>query len=99
MNHKIQPTGQNVIIEILKEEEKLGSIILPPPQKGQRDFFQARVIASGKGTYIGNKFVPNDVKEGDIVLVPRLAIKKMKVSGEDKLISYTRNIDIEAIVE
>lgn len=95
----IKPVGQTVILKLLKNKETSSPIILKEREKGQKEYLRAEVLASGKGSYLGgSRFVPNDVKEGDIVLVPKLAVRKLKISGGETM-TYTLNIDIEAIIE
>lgn len=92
----IKPVGQHIFLEVIKEETKSSIVLTSEPRVGQREYVKAKVIAVGKGTYLDSRFVPNDVVVGDTVLVPKLAIKSVKVHGESY--DYTRNVDIEAII-
>lgn len=68
---KIQPLGDRVLVEPVKEEEvKKGGIIIPDTAKEKPQ--QGKVIAVGTGKIDekGNK-IPFNVKKGDKVLMPK----------------------------
>lgn len=96
INMKIKPLGSNVIVELNKSPEKVGSVHLPPNVKIQSS--QGTVIAVGTGRLIndGTRF-PIEVKEGDKVIVNLYQSSDIKIDGHDyKLLSED---EIIAIVE
>lgn len=79
----IQPLGDRVLVEPLKEEETTkGGIIIPDTAKEKPQ--QGKVIAVGTGKIDdnGNK-VPFNVKKGDLVLMPKYGGTEVKVDGNE----------------
>jgi len=96
MSIKLKPLGNRVILEPVEQEEVTsGGIVLPEtakekPQKG-------KVLAVGPGERDDDgKFIPMDVKEGDIVLFAKYSGTEIKVEGKKLLI--LRESDLLAIV-
>ncbi len=95
---KLKPLGDRLIVRAIEEEETTASgLVLPDtakekPQKGE-------VIAAGDGRWDedGDKRVPLDVKQGDVVLYSKYGGTEIKVDGEDLLV--LRESDVLAIVE
>ena len=80
---KIQPLGDRVLVEPLKDEETTkGGIIIPDTAKEKPQ--QGKVIAVGTGKIDdnGNK-VPFNVKKGDLVLMPKYGGTEVKVDGKE----------------
>lgn len=74
---KFRPTQDNVLVALLPEAERQGSIVLPGTRKGdaRRTRF-ARVVSSGPGYRLRNghgPLVKNDVLPGDVVIIDRVA--------------------------
>lgn len=99
---KIQPLGDRVLIEPLREEKKHGSIILPDTVEKERSE-KGRIIAVGAGTLDEHgKRKPMPVKKGDVVLFSKYGPSEIKVpgaKGEEKEYLIARVEDILAIVE
>ncbi|NLB66644.1 MAG: co-chaperone GroES [Lentisphaerae bacterium] len=94
---KIQPLGDRVLVEPLKEDEvKKGGIIIPDTAKEKPQ--QGKVIALGTGKLDddGNK-VPFHVKKGDTVLMPKYGGTEIKLDGKEYQIM--REDDILAILD
>jgi chaperonin GroES len=95
---KLKPLGDRLIVKAVEEEETTASgIVLPDtakekPQKGE-------VLAVGDGNWDedGDKRIPLDVKEGDVVLYSKYGGTEVKVDGEDLLV--LRESDVLAKVE
>lgn len=95
---KIKPLGDRVVIRRFEAEEKTaGGILLPDsardkPQKG-------KVLAVGPGK-LGRdgKFLPMDVKEGDVVLFTNWAGDEFKQSQGDEVL-LMRADDILAVLD
>ncbi len=96
MSMKLKPLGNRVVVEPTEQEEiTAGGIVLPEtakekPQKG-------KVISAGPGERDEDgKYIPMDVKAGDIVLFAKYSGTEIKVDGKKLLI--LRESDLLAIV-
>jgi chaperonin GroES len=94
---KIQPLGDRVLVEPVKEDEvKKGGIIIPDTAKEKPQ--QGKVIAVGSGKLDDNgKVIPLHVKKGDKVLMPKYGGTEIKIDNKDYLI--LREEDILGIIE
>jgi chaperonin GroES len=93
---KLKPLGNRVVVEPTEQEEvTAGGIVLPEtakekPQKG-------KVLSAGPGDRDEDgKYIPMDVKAGDMVLFAKYAGTEIKVDGKKLLI--LRESDLLAIV-
>ncbi len=93
----LKPLGSRVLVEPIEVEEvTAGGIVLPEtakekPQKG-------KVLSAGPGDRDDDgKYVPMDVKAGDVVLFAKYGGTEIKVDGKKMLI--LRESDLLAIVE
>ena len=96
MSLKLKPLGNRVVIEPHEQEEiTAGGIVLPEtakekPQKG-------KVLSVGPGERDDSgKYIPMDVKDGDMVLFAKYSGTEIKVEGKKLLI--LRESDLLAIV-
>ena len=96
MTMKLKPLGNRVVVEPTEQEEvTAGGIVLPEtakekPQKG-------KVLSAGPGERDEDgKYIPMDVKTGDMVLFAKYAGTEIKVDGKKLLI--LRESDLLAIV-
>lgn len=96
MAMNLKPLGNRVVVEPLEEEEiTAGGIVLPEtakekPQKGV-------ILSVGPGERDEDgKYIPMDVKVGDIVLFAKYGGTEVKVDGKKLLI--LRESDLLAIV-
>jgi len=80
---KIQPLGDRVLVEPLKDEEQTkGGIIIPDTAKEKPT--QGKVIAVGTGkTDDDGKKIPFNVKKGDKVLMPKYGGTEVKIEGKE----------------
>ena len=94
---KIQPLGDRVLVEPVKEDEvKKGGIIIPDTAKEKPQ--QGKVIAIGSGKLDDNgKVIPFHVKKGDKVLMPKYGGTEIKIDNKDYLI--LREEDILGVIE
>jgi len=97
MAMKLKPLGNRLVVEPLEQEDvTAGGIVLPEtakekPQKG-------KVLSAGPGDRDEDgKYIPMDVKVGDIVLFAKYAGTEIKIDGKKLLI--LRESDLLAIVE
>ncbi len=92
----IKPLGERVLVEPLKEGEVLkGGIIIPDSAKEKPQ--EGTVIALGTGKLDDDgKVIPFNVKEGDLVLMPKYGGTEVKLDGKEYQIM--REEDILAII-
>ncbi len=91
----IKPIGDRILVELIEEEEKVGSIIVPDTAKEKPQI--AKVIAVGEGRRDGKEIIPLTVKEGDKVLFGKYAGTEVKYQGTEYLL-LSEN-DVLAVVE
>lgn len=92
----IKPLGDRVLIEVTEEDlQKQGTLYIPDTAKEKPQ--QGKVIAVGRGRYEDGKWIPLDVKAGDVVLYGKYAGTEIKHEGKEYLI--VRENDVLAIVE
>ena len=94
---KIQPLGDRVLVEPVKDAEQQvkGGIIIPDTAKEKPQ--QGKVIALGTGKLDDDgKKVPFNVKKGDTVLMPQYGGQQIKI--DDKEYNIMREDDILAVI-
>ena len=93
---KIQPLADRVLVEPIKEEEvKKGGIIIPDSAKEKPQ--QGKVIAVGTGKLDDSgKKIPFNVKEGDLVLMPKYGGTEVKL--DDKTYQIVREEDLLGVI-
>lgn len=80
---KIQPLGDRVLVEPLKEgEQNKGGIIIPDTAKEKPQQGTVIAVGTGKLDEKGNKIAFN-VKKGDKVLMPKYGGTEVKLDGKD----------------
>lgn len=89
---KIQPLGDRVLVEPLKEGEiKKGGIIIPDSAKEKPT--EGKVIAIGTGKVDDNgKKIAFNVKVGDKVLMPKYGGTEVKFDGHEYQIMREEDI-------
>jgi len=84
--NKIQPLSDHILVEPIKEENKKGGIILPDTLEKERSE-KGKVIAVGPGKRDKDgKYIPIDIKKGDVVLFTKYSPNEIKVDGKEYLI-------------
>jgi chaperonin GroES len=93
---KIQPLGERVLVEPIKEDSQVkGGIIIPDTAKEKPQ--QGKVIALGTGKLDDDgKKIPFNVKKGDKVLMPQYGGQQIKI--DDKEYQIMREDDILAVI-
>ena len=93
---KIKPLGDRVLVLPQEEKEtKKGGIIIPDSAKEKPQ--QGKVISVGTGKLDKDgKLIPFNVKEGDLVLMPKYGGTEVKI--DDKDYQIMREEDILAII-
>jgi chaperonin GroES len=80
----LRPIQDYVIIkELPKEQDRIGDIVIPPTGADKKPILKGKVLATGPGLITNTGVqVPNETKEGDIVLFSAFT-QKFKHEGED----------------
>jgi chaperonin GroES len=89
---KIQPLGDRVLVEPLKDDDVVkGGIIIPDTAKEKP--MQGKVVAVGTGKLDekGNK-IPFNVKKGDKILMPKYGGSEVKVDSKEYQIMREEDI-------
>ena len=93
---KIQPLGDRVLVEPVKEGEvKKGGIIIPDSAKEKPQEGEVVAIGTGKVDDSGKK-IPFNVKVGDRVLMPKYGGTEVKIG--DKEYQIVREEDILGVI-
>ena len=90
--NKLTPVNGNVILRPIEEEEQMaGNIIIPDMGKERPEMGE---IISISEIYNFNKgeYVPNTLKTGMKVLLPRMGAQNITVGGEDYWVTSIQNI-------
>ena len=91
---KIIPTGDNIVVEAVKEEVSASGIIIPDTASKEKPM-KGKVLAVGPGKMKDDgSRLPMDVEIGDVVLFSKYGPTEVKIEGKDVLI--LSNIDIYA---
>lgn len=89
----IRPTADNVLLEILDEDwgGSKASLKLVKASKA-KNWVKAKVVAVGPGRIQEGKRVPMRVSVGDIVVLPKFAIREVESSlGK---FYFTKDVDV-----
>ncbi|HMP77183.1 MAG TPA: co-chaperone GroES [Kiritimatiellia bacterium] len=94
---KIQPLGDRVLVEPLKEGEvNKGGIIIPDTAKEKPQEGKVIAVGTGKLNDKGEK-IPFNVKKGDRVLMPKYGGTEVKYDGKEYQI--VREEDILGVIQ
>ena len=89
---KIQPLGDRVLVEPVKETEvNKGGIIIPDTAKEKPQQGTVIAVGTGKLDEKGNK-IPFNVKKGDKVLMPKYGGTEVKIDGKEYQIMREEDI-------
>ncbi|KUP97894.1 co-chaperone GroES [Thermobifida cellulosilytica] len=94
----LKPLEDRVVVQPLEAEQTTASgLVIPDTAKEKPQ--EGKVLAVGPGRWDdeGNKRIPLDVKEGDIVLYSKFGGTEVKYDGEEYLVLSAR--DLLAVVE
>ncbi len=93
----LEPLYDRVVVEPEEVEQKSkGGVVLPDSVEKEKPQ-QGKVIAVGKGKYVGGKFVRPEVKVGNKVLYSKFGGDEIEISGQKVIILEAK--DILAIVK
>ncbi len=96
---KIKPLADNILIEAVKEKEKVrDGIFLPEEAPKEKLTEEGKIIATGPGRKTdAGKLVPISVKPGDKVLFAKYGPAEIQIDGKEYLIGSES--DILAIIQ
>ena len=95
---KINPLSDHILIEPVKQEERTKTGILLPETAQIERPEQGKVIAVGPGRKTEDgKYIPLEVKAGDMVLFKKYGPDEIKIEDKEYLIA--KEEDILAIIE
>ena len=86
----MKPLEDRVIIEILPDENKVGSIILPNKNENQKT--KGKIIAIGSGL----RYLQDEIKVGDVILYKKYAGTRIVL--EDKDCVMLREAELDAVL-
>lgn len=90
---KINPTGDNIVVEPLLEETTSESGIIIPDTASKEKPMKGKVLAVGPGKMTEDgKRLEMEVKEGDTVLFSKYGPTEVKIEGKEVLILSSSDI-------
>jgi chaperonin GroES len=89
---KLEALFDAVIVKPVELEETMyGSIFVPDAGKDRNE--QGKVVAVGPGKHTATgHFLPTEIKEGDIVVLPTMGFSKLQFQGDDYFIGPENQI-------
>jgi len=90
--NKLEAMFDAVIVKPLELEETMyGSIFVPDAGKDRNE--QGKVVAVGPGKHTATGyFLPTEVKEGDVVVLPTMGFSKLQFQGDEYFIGPENQI-------
>ena len=92
MKCPIEPLGDRVIILPQEEEEQMyGNIVVPDTGKEKPEMGTVLAVGPGRITNDG-AIIQNQLKEGQIVMVPKFGAQTVVVEGETYIIASENDV-------
>ena len=92
MECPIEPLGDRVIILPQEEEEQMyGNIVVPDTGKEKPEMGTVLAVGPGRITNDG-AIIQNQLKEGQIVMVPKFGAQMVTVEGETYIIASENDV-------
>ena len=92
MKCPIEPLGDRVVLLPVDEgEQQYGSIIVPDMGKEKPEMGEILAVGEGRVTNDG-MIIKNQLKEGQIVMVPKFGAQTVVVEGETYIIASENDI-------
>jgi chaperonin GroES len=90
---KIKPLEDKILVQAIEAETTTASGLVIPDSAKEKPL-EATVVAVGPGRWDedGERRIPLDVKEGDIVLYSKYGGTEIKYDGEEYLILSSRDL-------
>ena len=92
MAKNIKPTNDRILVKPIDEGEKTyGSIVIPDMGKEKPEIGKVLAVGPGRITPDGN-LVPNQIKVGQTVLVPKFGAQTMTVENETYIMASENDV-------
>ena len=92
MKCPIEPLGDRVVILPREEEEQMyGNIVIPDIEKEKPEMGKVLAVGEGRVTNQG-AIIQNQLKEGQIVIVPKFGAQVVTVDGETYIIASENDV-------
>ena len=92
MKCPIIPLGDRVVLlPIDEEEQQYGSIIVPDMGKEKPEMGEVLAVGEGRVTNNG-AIIQNELKKGQIVMVPKFGVQMVVVEGETYIIASENDV-------
>ena len=92
MKCPIEPLGDRVVLLPIDEgEQQYGSIIVPDMGKEKPEMGEVLAVGEGRVTNQG-AIIQNQLKEGQIVMVPKFGAQTVVVEGETYIIASENDV-------
>ena len=92
MKCPIEPLGDRVVLLPVDEgEQQYGSIIVPDMGKEKPEMGEVLAVGEGRVTNDG-AIIKNQLKEGQIVMVPKFGAQTVVVEGETYIIASENDV-------
>lgn len=91
----IKPIGTRVLLQVVEEEQKIGTLQIPDTGK-ENESRKAKVVALGSGVNSKGKKIDFSVKEGDVVIYRKYSGDEIEQNGVKYVV--IEQSDIVAIV-
>jgi chaperonin GroES len=89
---KLKPVNGNVILRPIEEEEQMaGNIVLPDMGQERPDVGEILEI-SEVYNYNKGEYIPNTLKVGQKVLIPKMGAQSLTIEGEEYWITNQNSI-------
>jgi chaperonin GroES len=97
MTTKIKPLGENILVELKKEDKMTKSGIVLPDTANEEKPQEGLVKAVGKGKIEDGKEIKPEVKTGDKIIFAKYSGTEIEIDGKEHLI--LKGDDVLAIIE
>lgn len=99
MIKRLEPLSDFVVLKEQSGEKTISGIIIPNNDTDQGVI--AIVVSVGRGIYNFNSdtIVPHQVKEGDVVIMPKLGVQKVSIGNDDFYICQSNQLLARVVEE
>ena len=88
---KLKPVNGNIILRPVEEEQMAGNIVLPDIGQERPDVGEILEI-SEVYNYNKGEYIPNTLKVGQKVLIPKMGAQSLTIEGEEYWITNQNSI-------
>lgn len=94
---KLKPlNGYLILRPVDEDEETYGNIVIPDLGKEKPEMGEV-VAVSGTYNYHSDKIIASNLKEGDVVLIPKLGSLRVTIEGEEYFICKEQDVYTKVI--